>query len=134
MSTDDDAVTTEPAAEHPDDAGDSGAEPTDEPGPRPDWWHRDHPTFAALTGFYAGLVFAIVVPGLYAAILAALFDQDRAEELFPFVLVTLIVPLLLVLAPTTRRFGGYMWLGMVGTAIVVVGVGGGVFWYMVEHG
>jgi len=100
----------------------------------PDWRHRDHPTFAALTGFYAGLIFAIVVPGLYAAILAALFSQRRAESLFPFVLVTLIVPLLLVIAPRTRRFGGYMWLGMVSTAIVVIGVGGGVFWYMVDHG
>jgi hypothetical protein len=102
--------------------------------PGPDWWHRDHPTFAALTGFYTGLVFAIVVPGLYAAILAAVVGQQRAEDLFPFVLVTLIVPILLVIAHQTRRFGLYMWLGIVSTALVVLGVGGGVFWYMVSHG
>lgn len=101
---------------------------------QPDWWHRDHPTFSALTGFYAGLLFAILVPGLYAAILAAVVGQQRAEELFPFVLVTLIVPLVLVIMERTRRFGLYLWLGMVSTAIVVLGVGGGVFWYMVEHG
>jgi hypothetical protein len=100
--------------------------------PQPDWWHRDHPTFAALTGFYTGLIFAIVVPGLYVAILAALFDQDRAQDLFPFVLVTLVVPLLLVIAPHTRRFGRYMWLGMVSTVIVVLGVGAAVFWYMMR--
>ena len=84
MSTDDPGTTTtEPA--------------TEEPAATPDWWHRDHPTFAALSGFYAGLLFAIVVPGLYAAILAAVVGQQRAEGLFPFVLVTLIVPLLLVI-------------------------------------
>lgn len=99
---------------------------------RPDWWHRDHPTFAAVTGFYAGLVFAIVVPGLYVAILAALFGQDRAEELFPFVLVTLAVPLLLVILHRTRRFGEFMWVGMISTTVVVLGVGAGVFWYMMR--
>ncbi|MCA1984507.1 hypothetical protein [Nocardioides nematodiphilus] len=121
MSTDEPGTTTtEPA--------------TDEPVATSDWWHRDHPTFAALSGFYAGLLFAILVPGLYAAILAAVVGQQRAEDLFPFVLVTLVVPLLLVLAPRSRRFGLYMWLGMISTAVVVVGVGGGVFWYMVSRG
>lgn len=100
--------------------------------PQPGWWRRDHPTFAALSGFYAGLIFAIVVPGLYAGILAALFGQSRAEDLFPFVLVTLVVPLLLVIAHRTRRFGGYMWLGMISTTVVVLGVGAGVFWYMMR--
>jgi hypothetical protein len=102
------------------------------PATQPDWWHRDHPTFAALTGFYAGLVFAIVVPGLYVAILATLLGQDRAEELFPFVLVTLVVPLLLLAAPRTRRFGRYMWVGMISTVVVVLGVGAAVFWIMMR--
>ena len=99
---------------------------------QPDWWHRDHPTFAALTGFYAGLVFAIVVPGLYVALLAAMLGQDRAEELFPFVVVTLVVPLGLLLSPRTRRFGRYMWVGILSTVVVVLGVGAGVFWLMVR--
>jgi len=123
------------STDEPEEPGATVTEPAiDDPVPGRDWWHRDHPTFAALSGFYAGLLFAIVVPGLYAAILAAVVGQRRAEGLFPFVLVTLIVPVLLVIAPRSRRFGLYMWLGMISTAIVVVGVGGGVFWFMVSRG
>ncbi|MCW2773510.1 MAG: hypothetical protein JWN91_1836 [Nocardioides sp.] len=40
----------------------------------PDWWHRDHPTFTAITGFFTGLAFVIVVPGLFAAILNWIFE------------------------------------------------------------
>jgi len=98
----------------------------------PNWWHRDHPTFASLAGFYTGLVFAIVVPGLYVGILTWLLGQSRAEDLFPLLLVTLVVPLLLVLNHRTRRFGAYMWLGIVSTVVVVLGVGAGVFWYMMR--
>lgn len=47
-------------------------------------------------------------------------------------LVTLVVPLLLVIAPRTRRFGRYMWVGMISTVVVVLGVGAGVFWYMMR--
>ena len=65
-------------------------------------------------------------------VLAALFGQDRAEDLFPFVLVTLVVPLLLLVDHRTRRFGRYMWVGMVGTVVVVLGVGAGVFWLMMR--
>ena len=32
------------------------------PGDQPDWWHRDHPTFAALSGFFTGLLFVLLVP------------------------------------------------------------------------
>lgn len=100
---------------------------------QPSWWHRDHPTFASLSGFYAGLVFAILVPGLYVAILTAVLGQKRAEGAFPFVLVTLVVPLLLVLNRRSRRFGAFMWLGIVSTLAVVLGVGAAVLWYMVDH-
>ena len=31
----------------------------------PSWWHRDHPTFAALTGFFTGLLFVALVPALF---------------------------------------------------------------------
>ena len=67
--------------------------------PEPSWWHRDHPTFSALTGFFTGLVVVIVVPGAFAAILRAMFDYDTAEDLFPFVLVMLAVPLVLIAVP-----------------------------------
>jgi hypothetical protein len=98
----------------------------------PDWWHRDHPTFTALTGFFTGLAFLLLVPALFAAVLGLLLD-DRAEELFPFVLVTLVVPVGLMLWPRTRRFGRYMLLGMVVTAVVVGGVAAVVLWYMVNY-
>ena len=100
---------------------------------RVDWWHRDHPTFAALTGFFTGLLFVCLVPAAFAGVISAVLGSDRVEDLFPFVLVMLSVPLLLVLAPRTRRFGTYMWIGIVTTAVVVIGVGGLVLWYMISY-
>ncbi len=102
-------------------------------GRKPDWWHRDHPTFTALSGFFTGLVFVCLIPATFAGVLSAMFDSSRVEELFPLVLVTLVVPLVLVIVPRTRRFGTYMWIGMVTTAIVVLGVGALVLWYMVTY-
>ena len=107
-------------------------EPAGPAGRRTDWWHRDHPTFTALTGFFTGLAFVIVVPGLFAAILHVLFDDHTAEDLFPFVLVMLAVPVGLIVAHRTRRFGLYMAIGMVATALVVAGVTALVLWYMFE--
>ena len=119
----------EPAERQP--AEDQPAE--DQPEERqPDWWHRDHPTFTALSGFFTGLGFVIVVPGAFAAILSALFDTSTAEELFPFVLLTLGVPIGLLVAPRTRRFGRYMLIGMTTTLIVVVGVAALVLWALVK--
>lgn len=98
------------------------------------WWHRDHPTFAALSGFFTGLVFVIVVPGAYAALLRALVDQETGEELFALVLVALAVPITLAIVPRTRRFGRYMLLGILSTAVVVLGSAALVLWilYSVE--
>ena len=42
-----------------------------------------------------------------------MFDNDTAESLFPFVLVTLVVPIGAGREPRTRRFGIYFWIGMV---------------------
>jgi len=99
---------------------------------QPDWWHRDHPTFSALSGFFTGLLFVLLVPATFVGILSLLFDNSRVEELFPLVLVMLIVPLLLVLSPRSRRFGTYMWIGIVATAVVVVGVGALVLYVLVN--
>jgi 4-amino-4-deoxy-L-arabinose transferase-like glycosyltransferase len=99
---------------------------------QPNWWHRDHPTFSALSGFFTGLVVVIVVPGAFAALLRAFFDYDTAEELFPFVLVTFAVPIGLIVAPRTRRFGRYMLLGMIATAAVVLGVAALVVWILIQ--
>jgi hypothetical protein len=99
----------------------------------PNWWHRDHPTFTALTGFFTGLLFVALVPAAYVGVLSLVFDSDRVEDLFPFVLVTLVVPLALVVNHRTRRFGTYFWIGMILTAVVVAGVATLVLWYLVEH-
>lgn len=118
--------TDEPSVELPEGS-------RDEPERQPDWWHRDHPTFAALTGFFTGLVFVILVPGAYVAILGAIFDYDTAEGLFPFVLVILVVPLGLAIAKHTRRFGLYMLIGGISTLLIVAGVTALVLWYMVNY-
>jgi 4-amino-4-deoxy-L-arabinose transferase-like glycosyltransferase len=110
---------------------DAEAPPTSER--PPDWWHRDHPTFTAITGFFTGLGFVILVPGLFAAVLGWIFPYDTAEDLFPLVLITLLVPIGLVIVPKTRRFGGYMLIGLVTTALVVLGVAALVLWYMVTY-
>ena len=102
------------------------------PGRKPDWWHRDHPTFTALTGFFSGMLFVTVVPGGFASVLRLLFDYHTAEELFPFVLVALVVPIALLGVPRTRRFGIYFAIGMVLTALVVIGVASLVAYYMVR--
>lgn len=95
-----------------------------------DWWHRDHPVFAALTGFFTGLAFVALVPALYGAVLRSVVSDETAESLFPFVLVTLAVPLGLVITERTRRFGKYMLLGMVVCAVVVIGVATLVLWVL----
>lgn len=103
-----------------------------EQGDPPSWWHRDHPTFTALTGFFTGLAFVIVVPGTFAAILSALFDTGTAEDLFPFVLLTFAVPIGLLVAPRTRRFGRYLVIGMATTLLVVGGVAALVLWVLMS--
>ena len=123
-------TTDEPAVREAD------AEPTegeDAEERTPSWWHRDHPTFSALTGFFTGLLFVALVPAAFFGLLSLLFDNEEAEDLFPFVLLTLVVPLVLVVNKKTRRFGTYFWIGIVLTAVVVVGVGAVVLWYLVEH-
>ena len=84
------------------------------------WWRRDHPTFSALLGFYTGLVTVIVLPGGFAALLAALVSSERASSLYPLVLVVFAIPLALLVPARTRRFARYMLIGMVLTALVIV--------------
>jgi 4-amino-4-deoxy-L-arabinose transferase-like glycosyltransferase len=98
-----------------------------------EWWHRDHPTFTALSGFFAGMLFVTLVPGGFVGLLRLLFAYDTAEELFPLVLLSLIVPIGLLIAPRTRRFGVYMVIGMVLTALVVLGVASVVLYYLVQN-
>jgi len=99
----------------------------------PDWWHRDHPTFTALTGFFTGLAFLVLVPIGFVTLLHQVFDDDTTDDLFPLVLVALAVPLCLMAGHRTRRFGGYMLIGMVVTALVVGGAAALVLWVMVRR-
>jgi hypothetical protein len=96
------------------------------------WWHRSHPTFAAITGFFAGMLFVTALPGGFAGVLRLLFPYDRAQELFPLVLIALVVPVVLLARRKTRRFALFMILGMVVTALVVGGVTSLVLYFMVQ--
>lgn len=100
---------------------------------RPDWFHRGHPVFFPLAGFFTGMVSVIVVPGLYAAILKGLTGYERAEELFPFVLLLLVVPIALLVPTHTRRFARYLLLGMVTTIVVMLGVAAAVLWFLIKR-
>jgi len=97
------------------------------------WWHRSHPTFAALAGFFSGMLFVTALPGAFAAILRMVFSDETAEELFPFVLVGLALPIFLLIKRKTRRFAIFMVIGMVITAAVVLGVASLVLYFMVEY-
>lgn len=107
-------------------------ETTSSPESPPDWWHRDHPTFTALAGFFSGMLFVTVVPGGFAGLLRVLFDYETAEDLFPLVLLTLVVPITLLAVPRSRRYGKYFLLGMGLTALVVLGVASLVLYLMVR--
>ena len=100
---------------------------------RPDWFHREHPVFFPLAGFFTGMLYIIVVPGAYAAVLKSVVGYQRAESLFPFVLLTLVVPIGLLVPHRTRRFGKYMLTGVVSTVLVVAGVGLGVLWFLLQR-
>lgn len=97
-----------------------------------EWWHHSHPTFAAISGFFAGMLFVTALPGAFAGILRLLFSYEKAESLFPLVLLALVVPLVLLAKRKTRRFAIYMMIGMVITALVVTGVASLVLYFMVR--
>ena len=98
----------------------------------PSWWHRSHPTFAGLVGFFTGVAFVIIVPGVYAALLSLLLGDRTAERLFPLVAFALVVPLAMLLPRKTRRFGQFMLLGVVLTAVVIGLTSGLVLWILVQ--
>jgi hypothetical protein len=100
---------------------------------RLDWWHHSHPTFAALTGFFTGMLFVTAVPGGFASVLRLLLPYDRAERLFPLVAIALVVPVALLARRKTRRFGIFMAIGMALTALVVLGVASLVLYFLVRY-
>ena len=100
---------------------------------QPSWWHRDHPTFTALTGFFTGLAFVVLVPAAFVGLLHLLVDDETTNDLFPMVLLGLVLPLGLMASPRTRRFGRYMLMGVVVTALVVGGAVSLVLWVLMER-
>lgn len=129
-----DAASVETAPDAAPTEGERDADPSDEEkADGPGWWHRSHPTFAALTGFYAGLLFVILFLGVAGLVLAWIFGQDKAEQYSPWLLLTLLVPLAMLVPRKTRRFAEFVWVGIVSTIVVVVGVGWLVLWLMINH-
>ena len=115
----------------------SGATPAveedeDEPAPEASWWHRSHPTFASLVGFFTGVAYVIVIPGIYAGLLGLLLSDSTAQRLFPLIALALIVPLVLLIPRKTRRFAQFMLLGVVTTAVVIGVTAALVIWVMVR--
>jgi hypothetical protein len=137
-----DAAPREAAIESQDDAPVDTSEeetpeettPEEEPdeGPEPSWWHRSHPTFAGLVGFFTGVAYVIVVPGVYAALLGLLVSDATAQKLFPLVLVALVIPVALLFPRKTRRFAQFMFLGIISTVLVVAVTAAVVIWVMIQ--
>lgn len=96
------------------------------------WWHHSHPTFAGITGFFAGMLYVTAVPGAFVGVLRLLFTYETAEKLFPFVLIALVLPIAMLVKRKTRRFAQFMFVGMVVTALVVLGVASLVLYFMVD--
>ncbi|GAB2984475.1 hypothetical protein [Nocardioides montaniterrae] len=113
-------------------AGEMAAQETVEKSRRPDWFHRDHPVFVPLAGFFSGMLFILVVPGVYGALLKALFGYKKAEDLFPFVLLMLVVPIGLLVPQHTRKFARYMLFACLATLVVVAGVAIAVLWFLIN--
>jgi hypothetical protein len=97
-----------------------------------DWWHHSHPTFAGITGFFAGMLFVTALPGAFVGILRLLFSYDTAEKLFPLILLALALPITMLVKRKTRRFAQFMFVGMLVTALVVLGVTSLVLYFMVD--
>ncbi|PKH44189.1 hypothetical protein [Nocardioides alpinus] len=97
-----------------------------------EWWHHSHPTFAGITGFFAGMLFVTALPGAFVGILRLLFDYDTAEQLFPLILIALVLPITMLVKRKTRRFAQFMFVGMLVTALVVLGVTSLVLYFMVD--
>lgn len=113
----------------------TGSAPTvdeEPPAPEPSWWHRSHPTFAGLVGFFSGVAYVIVVPGLYAAVLSVVLGDTTAQRLFPLVAVALVVPVAMLVPRKTRRFAQFMLLGVVLTAVVIGLTAALVIWILVK--
>ena len=97
-----------------------------------EWWHHSHPTFAGITGFFAGMLYVTALPGAFVGVLRLLFSYETAEKLFPLVLIALALPITMLVMRKTRRFAQFMFVGMIVTILVVLGVASLVLYFMVD--
>lgn len=112
-------------AEAADDGAAAVADTTDQTGTDPRFWHRDHPVFTPLAGFFTGVLTVVVVLGLLGAILDLVVGYDVSEHPWVFLValgVLLAVNLVLVVVHSTRRFARYMLFGILTTPAVVSAV------------
>lgn len=103
---------------------------------RPSFWHRGHPVFAPLAGFFTGTFLVVVVLGVLGLVLKALFDVDLSEHPGPFlvaILALFVLNVLLLLAPGTRRFARYMLFGLVVTPVVVGGASALTLYFLIKN-
>jgi hypothetical protein len=113
-------------------AVENDGEEEDDSAPDPSWWHRSHPTFAGLVGFFSGVAYVIVVPGIFAGLLRLFLSDSTAQRLFPLLVLLLVVPLVLLISRKTRRFAQFMLLGVVLTAVVIGATTALVIWVLVK--
>lgn len=101
----------------------------------PRFWHRDHPVFTPLAGFFTGVLTVIVVLGLLGAILDLVgFDISESPWVFLVALgVLLAANLVLVVVEGTRRFARYMLFGILTTPAVVAAVASLTFWILLSN-
>lgn len=113
-----------PVDQAPDEAPD---EPTDgavgasDDAPR--FWHREHPVFTPLVGFFTGLVAILIALAALGWILDKTVGYDISEHPWVFLVavgVVLVVNLVLVALPRSRRFARYMLFGVLLTPLVII--------------
>ena len=123
-------------ADTPDGASDP-ADPTDpDDAAEPRFWHRSHPVFTPLAGFFTGVLLVVVVLGLLGAILDLVVGYDVGEHPWVFLValgVLLALNLLLVVLGGTRRFARYMLFGVLTTPAVVAAVASLTVWWLLKN-
>jgi hypothetical protein len=88
----------------------------------PSFWHRAHPVFTPLAGFFTGTLLVVLVLGILGLVLKWLFGVDLSEHPGPFLIAILslfVINVVLLVAPGTRRFARYMLFGLLATPVVV---------------
>ncbi len=88
----------------------------------PRFWHRDHPVFTPLAGFFTGTATILVVLAALGWLLDVVLGYDVSDHPWAFLLavgLVFLVVLVLVALPGSRRFARYMLLGVLVTPTVV---------------